>query len=212
MAACHAVAPFLAEKIEMKTPVANLLSAACAALLCLSGPAKAIIVVWGNTDAHDCFMIARAGNNPAGAIAACDSALEKGLLSPHDRAATFINRGAMKVTLNQLDDAITDFNSGIAIQPDLADAYVDRAIAFITQKRFDEALADINRCIALGPTRPAAGYYNRGVVEELSGKYQDAYLDYQKALQIEPTFDLATERVNDLEITGEAANVTPPGN
>jgi tetratricopeptide (TPR) repeat protein len=164
----------------------------------------------GNTEAQDCFLIARAGNNPAGAILACDIALQKGLLSSRDRAATLINRGVLKVTLNQLDDAIVDFNAGIAMQSNWADAYVDRAIALITLKRFDEALADINRCIALGPTRPAVGYYNRGIIEQRTGRFQDAYLDYQRALQIEPTLEQAGERLQDVEISAEATSVTPP--
>src|ERR1022692_3047291 len=137
--------------MELKISINDLL-AACATLICLSAPANAVVIVVGNTDAHDCFLIAKVGNNPTGGIASCDSALKNEPLNPHDRAGTFVNRGAMKIALNQIDDAISDYNQGISIQPNMADAYVDRAIAFILQKRYDEALADINHSIDLGPT------------------------------------------------------------
>jgi tetratricopeptide (TPR) repeat protein len=199
---------FLDWVIEMKSSVAKLLASTIVVLLCLRSPANAIILVLSNREARDCFLIAKAGN-AAAAIAACDSALERGL-SAHDRAATLINRGVVKVTLNRMDDAIADFNIGIAMQPSWADAYVDRAIALITLRRYDEALADINRCIALGPTRPAVGYYNRGVIEQRTGKFQDAYIDYQRALQIEPTLSQAGERLHDVDISAAATSVTPP--
>jgi tetratricopeptide (TPR) repeat protein len=200
---------FFARKIEMKMPAANLLLAAYAILLCLGVPANAIVIVVGNTDARDCFLIARAGNNPSGGIAACDSALKTELLTPHDHAGTFVNRAAMKIALHQIDDAITDYTEAVSIQPNLADAYVDRAIAFIMQKRFDEAMTDVNRSIELGLTHPYMGYYNRAVVEQLSGKFKDAYLDYQKALQMEPDFMLAAERLKDFVATRPGPIASP---
>jgi tetratricopeptide (TPR) repeat protein len=166
--------------------------------------------VIGNELAHDCYLMAKAGNDLVNGIATCSSALENQALSAHDRAGTYVNRGAIKVALGRVADAINDYNTGINIMPTLADAYVDRAGSYILQKRFDEAMADVNHGIDLGPTSPYVGYYNRAVAEQLTGKFQQAYNDYQKTLQLEPKFAPAAERLKDFVVTRKPA-ASPPG-
>jgi tetratricopeptide (TPR) repeat protein len=194
----------------MKAQLTTLLPAIGAALLALSAPANAVVMVLGNELAHDCFLMAKAGNDPVNGIATCSSALENQALSPHDRAGTYVNRGAIKMALGRVDDAMNDYNTGIKILPSLADAYVDRAGAFIMQKNFDLAMTDVNHGIDLGPTYPFVGYYNRAVDEQLQGKFQEAYFDYQKTLQLEPKFAPAAERLKDFVVTRKPA-AAPPG-
>ena len=196
----------------MKKHLPILLPAACAALMGLNLPANALVMVIGNQLAHDCFEIAKAGNDPTNGIATCSSALENEALSPHDRAGTYVNRGAIKIALGRVDDAMNDYNTGITIMPSLADAYVDRAGAFIMQRKFDSAMIDVNHGIELGPTYPFVGYYNRAVAEQLQGKITEAYFDYQKTLQLEPKFAPAAERLKDFVVTkAPAAGGKPPG-
>jgi tetratricopeptide (TPR) repeat protein len=179
-------------------------------LVALSVPANAVVMVIGNELAHDCYIMAKAGNDPVNGIATCTSALENQALSPHDRAGTYVNRGAIKVALGRIDDAMNDYNTGLTIMPTLADGYVDRAGGYIMLKRFDEAMADVNHGIELGPTSPYVGYYNRAVAEQLTGKFQEAYFDYQKTLQLEPKFAPAAEHLKDFVVTRKPA-ATPPG-
>jgi tetratricopeptide (TPR) repeat protein len=181
------------------------------ALLGLCAPANALVMVIGNQLAHDCYEMAKAGTEPTEAIATCNSALENEALSPHDRAGTYVNRGAVKIALGRVDDAMNDYNTGIGILPSLADAYVDRAGAYIMQKKFDLAMSDVNHGIDLGPTYPFTGYYNRAVAEQLSGKITEAYFDYQKTLQLEPKFAPAAERLKDFMVTKAPAGAKPPG-
>jgi tetratricopeptide (TPR) repeat protein len=185
----------------MRTSFKALLPATCGALLCLSMPANALIMVMGNQLAHDCFLEAKAGVDPQAAFATCNSALENEPLTPHDRAGTYVNRGAVEIALGRVDDAMNDYNTGLRINPDLADAYVDRAGAFILQKRYDLAMTDVNHGIDLGPSYPFVGYYNRAVAEELTGNFKESYLDYQKTLQLEPKFSLAAEHLKDFTVT-----------
>ncbi len=183
-----------------------ILPAICAALLGLSLPANAVIMVVGNQLAHDCFLMAKSGVDTVTGIKTCSSALENEALSPHDRAGTFVNRGALKIALGRVDDAMNDYNTGIGIMPDLADAYVDRAGAFILKRDYDQAMVDVNHGIQLGPTYAFAGYYNRAVAEQLSGKLKEAYFDYQKTLELEPKFLPASERLKDFVVTKKPAN------
>jgi tetratricopeptide (TPR) repeat protein len=192
-------------------PVLTLLPAAGALLLALSGPANAFVVVMGDQLAEDCYLMAKAGNNSEEAVATCDSALTEAPLSPHDRAGTYVNRGAIEIAMGREPQAMTDYNLGISIKPDMADAYVDRAGAFIMEKKFDEAMADVNHGIDLGPTYPFVGYYNRAVAEQLTGKLKEAYLDYQKSLELEPRFALAAERLKDFVVIRKTGADSPPG-
>jgi lipoprotein NlpI len=192
-------------------PVLPLLSVTCALLLGLCVTANAYVVVLGNDLAHDCYTMAKAGINNEESVATCDSALENAPLNPHDRAGTFVNRGAIEIAMGRVSAAMNDYNRGIAIKPDLADAYVDRAGAFIYEKKFPEAMADVNHGIALGPTYPFVGYYNRAVAEQLTGKFEDAYQDYKKTLELEPKFAPAAARLKDFVLTHRADTPPPPG-
>ncbi len=193
----------------MKTANAILLSAACAALMSLNMPARAVTMVLGNKLAHDCYLLARAGGQATIGIRTCNSALENEALSPHDRAGTYVNRGALKMEQKQVDDAILDYNTGIAIFPLLGDAYVDRGGALTMKDKFDEAMIDINRGIELGPSQPFAGYYNRAVTYQRMGKYKEAYLDYKKTLELESRFEPAAERLKDFVVVRKPAANAP---
>lgn len=172
-----------------------------AALLLRPAPAHALVTVVGSGLAHDCFLIAKAGNDPRKGIATCDEALAEEALDSRARAGTYINRAVMKVALGRVDDAMRDYNQGIAIKPDLGDGYVDRGAALIKLKRYDEAMADINKGIALGLSYEHVGYYNRAVAEFYLGRIRESYYDYKKTLEIAPDFQPAREQLKNFVVT-----------
>jgi tetratricopeptide (TPR) repeat protein len=157
--------------------------------------------VMGDTMAHDCFIMAKIGTDPRGAIATCDMALQEEALDPKARAGTYVNRGVMKVALGRIDDAMADYDSGLKLYPDLGDGYVDRGAALIALKRYDEAIADINKGIGLGQTYEQIGYYDRGVAEFYLGRITEAYYDFKKALEIAPDFTRASEQLKNFVVT-----------
>jgi len=191
-------------------PVLTLPAVICTLLLGLCLPADAFVAVLGNDLARDCYLMAKAGLNNEESVATCATALDNAPLDPHDRAGTYVNRGAIEVAMGRESAAMEDYNRGIAIKADLADAYIDRAGAFIYEKKFPEAMADVNHGIELGPTYPFAGYYNRAVAEQLTGDFKAAYLDYKKTLELEPKFKPAADRIKDFVLT-RAAPAPPPG-
>lgn len=172
-----------------------------AALLVLPMPAYALVVVVGSRLAHDCFLSAKAGNDPAGGIATCNLALSEEALDAHDRAGTYVNRAVMEVKLGRIDTAMSDYDEAITIQPDLGDGYVDRGAALITLKRYDEAMADINKGIGLGLSYEHVGYYNRAVAEYYMGRITESYYDYKKALEIAPDFQPAADQLKNFVVT-----------
>jgi tetratricopeptide (TPR) repeat protein len=61
-----------------------------------------------------------------------------------------------------------------------------------TQGKTDEALAAADRAIVLNP-RSAAAFFVRSVIKERAGKNGQAIGDYDEALRLLPTFDLAAK-------------------
>ncbi|MES2254518.1 MAG: tetratricopeptide repeat protein [Pseudomonadota bacterium] len=181
----------------------------CAALLLLSAPAHALVTVVGAGMAHDCFVAAKAGTDPRGAIAICSLALAEETLSIRARAGTYVNRAVMKSALGRVDDALADYNSGLSLDPELGDGYVDRGAALITLKRYDEALVDINKGIGLGQTYDQVGYYNRGVAEFFLGRTTESYYDFKKALEIAPEFTQASDQLKNFLVTRKPAQTSP---
>jgi tetratricopeptide (TPR) repeat protein len=133
----------------------------------------------------------------------CNSALNM-IMSPRDRAATFVNRGVLRLALHQDDRALADIDSGIAIAPDLADAFVDRGAVSIALGRYPQALEDLNRGIALGPHRPQVAYYDRAIIYEQQGDIRAAYNDYKRALDIAPDFEPAAKELKRFRVVHKA--------
>lgn len=163
------------------------------AALCASGAGAAVTVI-GPGPAQECFRIAEYGGDAHEGIARCTFALTSALSST-DRAATFVNRGVLKLGLHQNEQALADINSGISIAPELGDAYVDRGAVSIALGQYDSALEDLNKGIALGPHRPQVAYYDRAIVHEQRGDIRAAYFDYKKALEIAPDFAPAADEL-----------------
>ncbi len=178
-----------------------MVGAAIGAALLAAAPANAFVVVMGNSLAHDCFIAAKARVNLDEGLATCNAALTDSALTHHDRAATFINRGAVKQDKGLYESAMVDFEAGIALEPTLGDAYVDRGAALIRLQRYDDAIADINHGMELGMSYPHIGYYDRAVAEELKGQYKESYFDFKHVLELEPNFTMASDQLKNFIVT-----------
>ncbi len=173
-----------------------------AAALTLSGAASAQTVVsTGSGLAHECFIHAKAGTKPREGVRLCDLAFKQDRLNTHDKAATYDNRGVLLNMINEVDRAEADFKSAIGLDPSLGDPHVNLGSMLIRKKRFQEAIAQIDKGLALGMSFPQIGYYNRAMAWDYLGRYREAYADYRKALEYDPSFTLASERLKDFIVT-----------
>jgi len=159
-----------------------------------------VVVTEGAGAARDCYMYARFGREEDKGLKVCAIALDQGL-SVNDRAATFDNRGIILNRLGRFDAAASDFSRAITLRPDLGDAYINFGSILIRRKSYEEALVQINKGMTLGASFPQFGYYDRALALELLGRYKEAYYDYKKALEIEPNFTLASDRLKDFTVT-----------
>jgi tetratricopeptide (TPR) repeat protein len=161
--------------------------------------AQAAVTVIGSGPAQLCYDGAENGNDPGEYLYYCTTALG-GVLSTHDRAATFINRGVLRLALNETNPALDDFNSGLAIDPDLGEGYIDRGASLIEKKQYGEAIISIDKGIALGAKRPALAYYDRAIADEGIGDIPSAYRDYQQALVAQPGFAMASDELKRFKV------------
>ncbi|HWD28966.1 MAG TPA: hypothetical protein VG387_17465 [Rhizomicrobium sp.] len=174
-------------------------AAACGALLFAATGSQAAISVIGGGPAEMCYQAADSGQSPFEFIAYCDQALA-GTLSEQDRAATYINRGVLKLAMNMPDRAANDFVDGLKINDKLGEGYVDLGATQISHKRFAEAIANINKGLTLGTKQPQVAYYDRAMADEALGNLQGAYDDYRQALTIQPDFTPASDELKRFKV------------
>jgi tetratricopeptide (TPR) repeat protein len=186
---------------EMGMKVQALLFAAAMALALPTAAPAQIIVSTSNGLAHNCFLAAKAGIKPREGVQLCDTALRRDPLNIRDRAATYGNRGVLLNIANEVDKAEADFKAAIRLDPALGDPYVNLGSMLIRKKQFHEAIAQIDKGLELGMSFPAIGHYDRALAWDFLGRYKEAYLDYQKALEYDPSFKLASDRLKDFIVT-----------
>jgi tetratricopeptide (TPR) repeat protein len=176
-------------------PVRIHVAAAAAVLAALAtGPALADVSVIGNGLAAECSGAAKAMSDNqqvrAEALQLCTLALDDEALSPHETAATFVNRGVLYLGGRYYDAALHDFDQALHIEPNLAEAHVNRGAALLAMRRDAQAVAEIDRGLALNTTEPEKAYFNRAVAEERQGDVRAAYFDFRKALELKPDWEL----------------------
>ncbi len=168
--------------------------AALAALASQAGGARADVSIIGNGLAAECSDAARAmsanQNVRAEDVQLCTLALDGEALSPHETAATLVNRGVLYLGNGSYDAALHDFDAALRIEPNLAEAHVDRGAALLGKEQHAAAVDEINKGLALNPTEPEKAYFNRAVAKERQGDVKGAYFDYRKALELKPDWDL----------------------
>ena len=95
--------------------------------------------------------------------------------------------------LDELDQAIIDFNAALRIEPSNPIHYFNRGTAYTKKKDNSNAIADYSEAIRLAP-RLAPAYNNRGHEFEIAGERDKAIADYRTALQLAPALKSIIER------------------
>ena len=159
-----------------------------ASLVATSAQGQAVTVLGGGM-ARLCANAALAGESDARFEEYCTTALATEVLGPLDRAGTLVNRGVLKLRRKDFASAQKDFNSALDAKPDFGEAYVNRGAAFVGARRYAEGLSDINRALELGVQEPEKAFFNRALAFEKLGLRQAAYLDYSRAITLNPTWE-----------------------
>jgi tetratricopeptide (TPR) repeat protein len=185
----------------MKRLVGGLAAFSTMLLLAGAGPAHGSVTVIGGGLAEACSKAALAGGSSIREEATCTQALDTEMLSPRDKAGTFVNRGIMKLRRGQWGPAMADFNVAVRFEPKLGEIYVNRGAALIGQKKYADGLADLNHGIDLGVEEPAKAYYNRALAYEGLDDAKSAYFDYQKAVELSPDWDAPKQQLTRFHVS-----------
>lgn len=162
-----------------------------------SAPALAQLSVStiGATEAAACFQ--NANDHFSSNTKPCDDALKDATTTRRDRMKTYVNRGIIHNRIGSLQLALDDFNAALEIDDELGEAYLNRGNSWYLAERYDDALSDYERSLALDVAKPWAAWYNIGLVHDARKESDKAQEAYKKALEINPNFTLAKQKIKD---------------
>jgi len=158
------------------------LSAAHGATLTLGGPLSQL-----------CYQAAVNSDDSSLAISDCTRSLTEEPMAASDLAATYVNRGVLKMIRGEDSSADADFNSAIAADRDLADGWLNKGFLRLRSGNGREALPLLEQGISLKPQREALAIFARGVAYEQMGDLRSAYNDLKRAHELEPGWALPSE-------------------
>ena len=98
-------------------------------------------------------------------------------------AVKYDERGIALALAGLYEQAVTEFNKAIELDPEYAMAYNNRGNAYWNRGNFDRAIADYDKAIELDPEY-AEAYGNRGFVYYLKGELTKAISDLEKCLEL----------------------------
>ncbi|KCZ98260.1 hypothetical protein HPO_11674 [Hyphomonas polymorpha PS728] len=160
------------------------------ALLAVLAPAAtAQVTVIGGGLAKDCYEAAKYGLlSQVAAEELCTRALEHEALNLTNRAATFTNRGVLRMRQGKLDAALSDYAASKRISPNSGPTWLNEGAAYILKQDYNSALVSLDKAIELDSSDLYAAYYNRGLARERTGDVEGAYYDFVKSKELKPDY------------------------
>jgi tetratricopeptide (TPR) repeat protein len=155
--------------------------------------AQMSVTTFGATDARACYEDAFEGF--ARSTASCDAALRKGGLTQRDETATYVNRGVIYNRMGDPDAALADFDIALARDPGLGEAMINRGNSLYLKGDYDGAVSEYERALAAGTSKAHVAWFNIGLAEEARKRPEAAAAAYRKALEINPDFAMARDKL-----------------
>jgi len=128
-------------------------------------------------------------------IQACNSAIGRSWSTVGETASAFVNRGTLYLVRGENDKAINDFTQAIKADPALAAAYNDRGVALSATHRSADAIGDFSQALALKAGNADQVLFNRAMAYEDTGDLKHAYIDYRKAVELNPSWDQPAQQL-----------------
>src|SRR6266567_1140076 len=119
--------------------------------------------------------------NDAKMVVACTAVIEKGDRNPQDRAKAHLRRGLDERQRGLLDQAWTDFDAAVKLDPGSSTAFFQRGVVSRQKGDIDHAASDFERAITLDP-KNANAYVGRGNVRFMRRDVPGAFADFDQAI------------------------------
>jgi tetratricopeptide (TPR) repeat protein len=111
------------------------------------------------------------------------------LHKPQRPTKAYYDSGKASLGKRDYDNAISDYNESIRLDPNYAPAYNDREDAYYHLGNFDKAISDYSDAIRLNRNLASAylahAYYNRGLAYAKKGNFDNAISDYNEAIRLD---------------------------
>ena len=161
------------------------LLALAAASLCVPA-AFAQISVFGGGLAQDCYEAALYQEVSAQeGEEVCSKALAAESMKLENRAATFTNRGVLRMRAGKYEGALNDYSTAKKMKPELGAIWLNEGAAHIFLKDYNSALVSLDKAIELDSQDLYAAYYNRARARAALKQHDRAVLDYGKAIGLD---------------------------
>lgn len=142
-------------------------------------------VMVGPSDAILCYEFAHYDDSPD-SVDLCSRALNEEMIGRIDLAATYANRGVIRVRRGRYLRALADYDVALRMNPLLLNAWINRGNVLVRLKRYDEALEDYGKAVEMSDGQSALTFYNRGIAYEKQGNEARARRDYLRAVELDP--------------------------
>jgi len=172
----------------------TLAAAAIVTAAAASSPSHAITFSVGSLAAA-CYSASLNYNVGQADLDACTRSLDQEPLSYEDRVATFVNRGIVRMNLNDHVGADRDFDTALSMDANEPEAYLNKGLLRLRQSKASEAMPLIQRAIDAHTIRPALALYARGVANEMLGNLKGAYSDLNQAHDMMPSWRLPQQQL-----------------
>lgn len=167
---------------------------AAAALFGASANAQSIIL--GNGIGKDCYRAVTLNDTfTSNHERMCTQAIEAFSLERRNLAASYINRGIIRMRMKNFEIAIEDYKQAQKLFPKLGAAYLNQGAAMIGAGNPEDAIGLLEKAIELKTQDIHAAYYNLGLAHELTGDVTSAYEAFQKALEVRPGWPLVIKQL-----------------
>lgn len=108
---------------------------------------------------------------------------------PNDYFA-YGNRGNYRLSVDNRDGAMADFNQSLHLNPRFFEGYNNRGMVYLNARDYRRARADFDQAIEIN-AQYAKAWLNRAVVSMMQGDYAQALSDLDRTLQLAPEFPQA---------------------
>ena len=107
-------------------------------------------------------------------------------MRPDKARMAYFKRGEINFLLGQLQQAMTDFQAAIAIDPSYADAHMSLGNTFFKLKSYEQAIACYDRTLEANPDRDLAAF-RRGRSHYIIKEFPEALRDFSYAIDLQPS-------------------------
>ncbi|NNM13137.1 MAG: hypothetical protein HKO58_02320 [Gammaproteobacteria bacterium] len=172
--------------------------------------ASSVVIQSGSSDAQECaaaaHVAAQTSSSSEADINLCSKALEDKNLLRRDEAATLVNRAVIYMQQSNYRAAHTDLIEAKNLHSGLGAIYINLGNIYFLGAAPEKAIEFYTTALAKGTSSTHVAYMNRGLAKKELGLLQSALKDIRQAVQLQPEWHLAKEKLEQLEAELESKN------